>query len=261
MEEQKPKSALLELSNIVTCSQGFEVLRGLSHSFIEGSCSVIMGTAGSGKSSLLKVTAGLMLPDSGSVLFKGKDLEKMSRRELEGFYKLNGFAFQDSALWSNQSIGDNLILPLLAIDRHLPKEDALKKAREWAGRVGYDESLSYRPAQLSLGEQKLVSLARALIIDPQIIFLDEPTAFLDDAACERLLSISLDLKRRGKTLIAATHSTQFAAQVADELVIMNQGAITAKGPFDKVRRMDDDIVRAVMGNQMREAGIRGGSST
>lgn len=248
------QDAAIILEDIVAQSQGYEVLRGVSHSFREGRATVIMGTAGAGKSTLIKVAAGLQVPDSGRVVYRGRDLSRMSAKELKAFYLSNGFAFQDSALWANQSIGDNLILPLLAIDRRMPRAKALERAKRFASMLGYAESLGSRPSQLSLGEQKLISIARALIVDPTVVFMDEPTAFLDDAACERIIQLSLDLKRKGKTIIAVTHSTEFAALVADDLLVMNQGMVSAAGAYNDLIGMEDGIIRAVMGRKMRDGG-------
>ncbi len=252
MEETKAEGPVLALEDIVAESQGYEVLRGASCSFAAGRAAVIMGTSGAGKSTLLKAAAGLLVPDSGRVLFRGKDLSRMSRKELDAFHFSKGFAFQDSALWANQSIGDNLVLPLLALDPRMPRAKALARAKRYAELLGYGESLGWRPSQLSLGEQKLISIARALVVEPDIVFMDEPTAFLDDAACERVFQIAIDLKAKGKTLIAVTHSTEFAALVADDLLVMHQGAVTASGSYNELVGMEDGIVRAVMGKKSRE---------
>jgi phospholipid/cholesterol/gamma-HCH transport system ATP-binding protein len=255
MEEIKPTEngqAILALEDIVALTQGYEVLSGVSCSFRQGRATIIMGTAGAGKSTLIKVAAGLVVPDSGKVMFRGKELSRMTKKELAAFYFSNGFAFQDSALWANQSIGDNLVLPLLALDPRTPRAKALEKAKRFADLLGYKESLGSRPSQLSLGEQKLISIARALIVEPEIVFMDEPTAFLDDAACERVFQLALELKDKGKTLVAVTHSTEFAALVADDLLVMNQGTVTAAGTYNELIGMEDGIVRAVMGRKARE---------
>lgn len=254
MEEAGAAGEAIRLEGIVAQSQGYEILRGVDCSFREGRATVIMGTAGAGKSTLIKVAAGLHVPDSGTVLYRGRDLSRMTGKELSAFYHSNGFAFQDSALWANQSIGDNLVLPLLAIDRRMPRDKALERAKRYAAMLGYVESLGSRPSQLSLGEQKLVSIARALIVDPTVVFMDEPTAFLDDAACERVFQLALDLKRKGKTIIAVTHSTEFAALVADDLLVLNQGTVSASGSYNDLIGMEDGIIRAVMGRKMREGG-------
>jgi phospholipid/cholesterol/gamma-HCH transport system ATP-binding protein len=259
METTEPETPILELKDVVCASQAYEVIKGVSCAFRQGRATVIMGTSGAGKSTLIKAAAGIIVPDSGKVLFRGKDLSRMPKKELEAFYFSNGFAFQDSALWANMSIGDNLVLPLLAIDQRLPRARALERAKRYAKALGYADSLGWRPSQLSLGEQKLVSIARALVVEPELVFMDEPTAFLDDAACERIFQIALDLKAKGTTIVAVTHSTEFAALVADDLLVMNQGTVTAAGSYNELVGMDDGIVRAVMGRKARE-GRREGAS-
>jgi len=248
---QAAPSPLLELHEVATMTQGYEVLRGASCSFKEGRTAFIMGTSGAGKSTLIKVAAGLSWPDSGSVLYRGRALGAMNKRELADYYKAYGFAFQDSALWANQSIGENLSLPIRVIEPRIKPAELQARVRGVLSVLGYDESLSQRPAQLSLGEQKIISIARAMVVDPSILFMDEPTAFLDDASLQRVMRAILDYKRRGRTVIVVTHSAELAFSAADDLVVVHQGRVVAQGDFDELSASDDAIVQSVLRRSAR----------
>jgi phospholipid/cholesterol/gamma-HCH transport system ATP-binding protein len=251
-------AACFTLENIALARGGFKVLNGLSCQFEESRVSAVMGAAGAGKSTLLKVCAGLAVPDGGRVLFRGEDIAKLNRRGLAAFYASNGFAFQDSALWANQSIGENLILPQLIANEKLSRREAESRAREWANRLGYAEKLAARPATLSLGEQKIISIARALVADPEVLFFDEPTAFLDGPAGERVMRLTEELKERGKTVILVTSSVEYARLCADKIFILHAGKLRAQGSHADLLGLADRVVRAALGG--REGRARGGKN-
>jgi ABC-type transporter Mla maintaining outer membrane lipid asymmetry ATPase subunit MlaF len=219
----------------VSVRQGdFEILRELTASFHLEDCTFIVGKAGGGKSTLLKTAAGLIVPDSGAVFFRGKSLFRMSRADEMEFRRVTAFAFQDAALWANQSIYNNLSLPLSLHYSRLDKKEADRRILNAVARVGYTESLSLRPVSLSTGEQKLISLARCLVIDPDVYFMDEPTASLDDESVDRLVDLMKELKASGKSLIVVSHDARLIAELADQLCVVSNGSITGFGPLEKV---------------------------
>ncbi|MFA6508072.1 MAG: ATP-binding cassette domain-containing protein [Treponemataceae bacterium] len=227
----------VELAEVTVRFGEYEVLRNLSASFPVAQATFIIGKAGSGKSTLLKTAAGLVVPDDGSVFRLGKDLARMNRVEETEFRKSSAFAFQDAALWANQSIYNNLTLPLFLHFPHMPKTELDKRVRETALRVGYSESLALRPADLSAGEQKLISLARAIILDPELIFLDEPTASLDEDSVERVLEIIGEFKAAGKTLIVISHRARVIAELADFLCVVSEGKVVNFGPAEQIAQL------------------------
>jgi ABC-type multidrug transport system ATPase subunit len=227
-------------------SQGFKILNGVSCAFESGRVSVIMGATGSGKTALLKVCAGLLIPDGGRVLFRGKDLATMGKRELASFRAAGGFAFQDSALWENMSIGDNLILPQLVSGKAATRAEAEARARDCANRLGYAEKLSARPATLSFGEKKLIGIARALAADPEILYLDEPNAFLDEPSRVRVREVTRERRSAGKTVITVSHSLRYARDCADKVYIMHAGKLRAQGGLDELLASTDRVTRAVL---------------
>jgi phospholipid/cholesterol/gamma-HCH transport system ATP-binding protein len=166
----------------------------------------------------------------------GADLSRMGRAEEIEFRRTSAFAFQDAALWANQSIYNNLTLPLAVHEPGLSKTESDRRVKEAALRVGYAESLALRPADLSAGEQKLVSLARALILDPELVFMDEPTASLDEEAVGRVAAIIGELRAAGRTLIAVSHRARVIAEHADYLCVVANGKIADFGPAESVAR-------------------------
>jgi ABC-type methionine transport system ATPase subunit len=183
------------------------------------------GESGSGKSTALKIAAGLLPPDKGAVFWRGRNIGHLNRAgELE-FRRDTGFVFQDAALWQNVSLHENLDLPLRL---HFPKmaaparEARIKKVVSW---TGFTKSLVIRPALLSPGEQKLVGFARALVCGPKILFLDEWTASLDSEAAERLTQVTALFKKSGGTLVFASHDITLIKSLADDIVVMENGKI------------------------------------
>ncbi|GAB1482576.1 amino acid ABC transporter ATP-binding protein [Treponema sp.] len=216
-------NAIIELKDICAFSGDFEVIPDLSVTFFEGRTCCLVGKAGSGKSTLLKVAAGLLIPERGQVIYKGRSLSKMNRSEELEFRKKSAFAFQDSALWGNQSIYNNLSLPLALHEPNLPKAESDKRVLEIARRVGYSEGLGFRPVDLSIGEQKLISLARALILNPELLFLDEPTSSLDEDSVDTLLKVLKEYKSLDHTIIAVTHDSRLIAELSDDICVVAAG--------------------------------------
>jgi phospholipid/cholesterol/gamma-HCH transport system ATP-binding protein len=222
------------------------LFEGLSLTVPIGQCTVLMGPSGAGKSTLLRLGAGLIPPLGGRIEFRGVAWADLSDHDNAAVREGMGFAFQNGALWANKSVYQNLELPYLY---HRPKADRqeVRDAVAKAARLtGIQAELALRPSQLSLGEQKLVSLARALVMDPAVLFLDDPTGSLDAQATEKQLSLFQDLKRLGRTLVLVTQDPTVTARVADRLVLMKAGAVLTEGTFAEVTRNPDPAVVAIL---------------
>ncbi len=224
----------VELKGIGASSGGYKILHELDALFPARECSVILGSAGSGKSTLLKVAAGLIVPDEGEVLIQGKNLFKFSSRQEQEFRANTGFVFQNAALWQNKSIFDNVSLPLRVHRHEMAEKEMRALVSSLLIKLGYDEEISMRPAELSAGEQKLVSLARAVVLDPSLVFLDDPTGNLDEDAEDRIYSLLVDLKIRKATIIIVTNNSELAYRFADNLGVIKNGRMIAFGPYDDV---------------------------
>lgn len=216
-------------------------------------CTVLMGPSGGGKSTLLRLAAGLIFPDSGRVLLAGHDWSELSDRENTEFRKSLGFCFQKGALWANKSVYQNIELPYQYHHPQADRQQVRDAVARAAQRAGIQKILGTRPSQLSLGEQKLASLARALILDPPILFLDDPTGGLDAQATERLIELFNDLKKQGRTLFLVTQEPAVTARLADHLVLVKSGRILASGPFAEVVRNPDPEVTAILTSVLSQA--------
>jgi phospholipid/cholesterol/gamma-HCH transport system ATP-binding protein len=237
----------IELRSIRFVRGGYEVLHDFSLSLESGETLFAMGGAGAGKSVLLKTAAGISLPVEGEVFFRGKSLARMSPREEAAFRKASGFVFQDAALWANQSLYDNLALPLRLHEPRWSKADIERAVRRAVELVGYSEDLRVRPAELSSGERKLVGLARALVLDPELLFMDDPTAGLDEASAARVPDIVEALKKRGRSILVSSAVSEFASRCADSIAVLIGGSLAARGAYSEAAAWTESGVRAVTG--------------
>jgi phospholipid/cholesterol/gamma-HCH transport system ATP-binding protein len=245
-------SELIGLRGVSVLSEGHESIAGVDLSVIEGACTLIMGPSGSGKSTLLKVAAGLMPPDRGTVTLRGEDLGLLGERRLAEFRRINGFVFQDGALWENLTIFDNLALPLRVHFPELGEQAIRERVLETLERGRLADSPDLRPAQLSVGERKIASFLRAAITEPQVVFLDEPTLSVDHTMTELITGMIRSLKARHCTILAVTHDPRLASLIADRLAVIDAGRLVAEGPFDEVKRSDDPRVRSALARVLGE---------
>jgi ABC-type multidrug transport system ATPase subunit len=216
---------IIELKNIVFTAQRDTIIRGVSARFFPGTATALSGSAGSGKSSVLKIAAGLIIPDEGSVWYNGEDASAFNRAAFINFHRKCAFVFQDSALWANQSLREILELPL-SVQYPLLTPDERSARIAWAlDAVGYQKDLEIRPDRLSTGEQKLIAFARALLSQPELLFLDEWTESLDDDSAQRLFEIVMRYKKERKTIIFISHNVKIVRALADTILVMSGGAL------------------------------------
>ncbi|GHV66221.1 hypothetical protein AGMMS49928_00370 [Spirochaetia bacterium] len=218
-------SALIEMDKVSFSAQNQDILREVSCVFEEAKTTALAGPPGCGKSSMLKLSAGLLIPSGGAVRFRGKDIVKMNRAENLAFRRETAVVFQDSALWANQDISQILELPLrLHFPRMAPAERK-KRIAEVLEVVGYRKKLSIRPSNLSMGEQKLVAFARALVCRPVLLYLDEWTESLDVSGAQRLISLVKEKKELHHTVIFVSHDLRIIRDLADQIIMMQDGQI------------------------------------
>ena len=205
----------------------------------------LLGRSGTGKSVTLKHIVGLMKPDSGRVLVRGKDVPSLSRRELAGVRKTMGFLFQNSALFDSISVGENVAFPLR---RHTdwPEAKIREVARARLADVGLEQDYQKMPADLSGGMKKRAALARAMALDPDILLVDEPSAGLDPITSDEIDALLVDLKKKGTTLVVVTHNIPSARHVGDELAMLHEGKVIVRGTAEELDRSDNEMVRAFM---------------
>jgi ABC-type lipoprotein export system ATPase subunit len=244
---------MVSLRNVTLRLGSQVVLHDISVEIPAGRSTVVVGPSGCGKSMLLKVAAGIIVPDEGEVLWNGRPLERMSRRELQELRRTNGFVFQDAALWENQTLAENLALPL-RVHEPAPAPAEIERIMErLCGELGFRDPLSSRPAQLSIGEQKVVSFMRALVRSPTLLFVDDPTASVDHAAAARMLAVIKRYREAGTTLVVVTQSPQLASMVADHVVVLRGGELLIAGPTADVVRTRRPEVLEILSEILTEA--------
>lgn len=237
---------IIELVGVGITFAGETVVSDISLGFPRGRTVVVIGATGSGKSQLLKAAAGLVIPEEGEVLFEGRDIGKMNYRDYQRMQARTGFMFQDAALWSNMSLREHLSLPMLAAEPQLHEEELDRRIAAAMADVDLLRDPGSRPAALSQGERKLLSYLRATVTDPEVIFLDEPTSFLDLKGSRLVVSGIDRFREEQKTLIVATHDQALGARIADLLVVLHRGRVVAAGPHYDIMESDDPAVREVL---------------
>ena len=218
----------------------------LSLSFRRGLTTMVTGASGSGKSLTLKVAAGLIVPDSGTVFFEGQSIQDMGDQEYQRMQARTGFHFQDAALWSNQSLKAKLALPLLAADPGMSDAAVSDRIAEAFGSVGLSVDDSLRPAAVSMGQRKMISFLRAVITEPEILFLDDPGSFLDQGSLRQLLARVQSFKDRGRTIAVATNNRLIGETLADRVMVLPQGRLLAEGPYRDIMGSEDPVLTAVL---------------
>ncbi|GHV94797.1 ABC transporter ATP-binding protein [Spirochaetia bacterium] len=237
-------AGIIELKNISFTAQNRRICRDLFYEFDTGKTTALVGPAGGGKSTMLKLAAGLAVPDSGEILYKGKNVALMTRKENLEFRREGAFVFQDSALWANQNLYQILDLPLRI---HFPAMG--KKEREYrieavAAEVGYKKDMSVRPSRLSMGEQKLIAFARALLCRPSLLYLDEWTESLDETAAQRLIRLVRRRRDEGVSIILVSHDMRIVRELADVVVMVLGGQIFLRLTREQMDE-DEDLRRYV----------------
>jgi len=220
-----------------------EVLHGLSFEVHRGETLVVMGGSGSGKSTTLRTLVGLEKASSGQVIINGVDISKAAAREMDAVRKRIGLVFQGGALIGSLSVGGNIALPLLEHTALDPStiEVMVRIKLEQVGLSGFE---NYSPSQLSGGMKKRAAFARAMALDPEILFFDEPSAGLDPITAAGIDDLILSLKKAyGLTIVVVTHELASAFLIADRIILIDHGKIAAMGPVDEVRNSQDPRVR------------------
>jgi phospholipid/cholesterol/gamma-HCH transport system ATP-binding protein len=234
---------MITVTNIRKRYDSRKVLDGVSFALDRGKITYIFGTSGGGKSTLLKIMVGALRPDEGSVLFGETVLTDLRGRELDPFRKKIGMLFQHGALLNSLTVGENVALPMR---EHTTLDDNIitimvKMKLELVGLRDFEDLY---PGQLSGGMQKRVALARALALDPETVFFDEPTSGMDPISAAVITKLIGDLNRLlGITCVVVTHAVEEAMKVADRIILLYMGKVLADGAPGEIRASADPIVQ------------------
>jgi phospholipid/cholesterol/gamma-HCH transport system ATP-binding protein len=237
-------SCIIEMKDVSFWAQGRRRVRDFSFPFEERKTTALIGPSGSGKSTVLKLAAGLIPPNGGEVLFRGRDIARMSRQENLSFRREAAVVFQDSALWENQNLFQMLELPLRMHFPAMSKIEREKRIESVVSEVGYKKDMGIRPAGLSMGEQKLLAFARAMMCRPELLYLDEWTESLDNNAAQRLVNMVKNLKNKGASIIMVSHDIQIIRELADIVVMILGGQIFLRLTKEQIDG-DEDLGRYI----------------
>ncbi len=263
--------ALLEVKNIKKTFGKTEVLKDISFSLEKGKVLSIIGSSGSGKTTILRCITGLETADSGTIsvgdrfVFDSNRTEKFSREEKRENQLCTGLVFQSFNLFPQYTVLKNVVLAKELIvkaelkknkvhgeDRKLALTKIEEEAKEIIGSVGLSEKLYSYPCELSGGQQQRVAIARALMLSPQILCFDEPTSALDPEITGEVLKVIGSLAKQGRTMIIVTHEMGFAKEISDEVIFMDNGVISEQGtPTDIFENPKGERLKSFLNSTLR----------
>ena len=223
----------------------FHALNGIDEEIRKGEVVVIVGPSGSGKSTFLRSLNLLEVPDKGHIYFEGVDITDKSNDIFKMREKM-GMVFQQFNLFPNMTVKENITLSPIKT-KGVSKADAEAKAMELLEKVGLKDKADAYPYQLSGGQQQRVSIARALALQPKILFFDEPTSALDPELTAEVLKVIRQLASEHMTMIIVTHEMQFAREVSDRIIFMEQGVIVEEGSPEALFTTENARVREFIG--------------
>lgn len=251
MSNAKPVKTI-QVTDLVTHYGSKKILNNVCLDVNEGEVMVIMGGSGSGKSSLLRYMLGLNKPSSGHIKLLGKDITKMSANELHQMKKNIGVAFQGGALFGSMTVAENIQLPLrehAKLDENTMRIMSQMKL-EVVNLAGFEDLM---PAQLSGGMIKRAALARAIVLDPKLLFFDEPSAGLDPVVSAELDELILRLKEAmNMSIVVVTHELESAFKIADRITVLDRGEILMCGTVDEVKKSDNQRIYNLLHRQPRK---------
>lgn len=235
---------LLECRGLSAGHAGVPVLEGIDLQVRRGEIVALLGGSGSGKSTLLRTVTGLLPPLAGSVLLFGEPFHQLDEKQQNALRRRTGLLFQQDALFGSMSLLDNLALPLRELT-HLPEPVVHELARMKLGLVGLGRLVDRRPSQMSGGQRRRAGLARASVLDPELVFCDEPSAGLDPVVAAEIDELLVQFRDvLGITLVVVTHHLESIRTIADRAIMVGRGRIIAEGTIDELDRSTDPDVHA-----------------
>lgn len=237
------REIIISVKNLTKSFGDRRILNGVSLDVYEGETIVVMGGSGCGKSTFLRHLIGSIRPDSGEVWMFGKNIAKSSDDEMDQIRKKFGMLFQSGALFDSMTVGENIALPLKEHTKldHDIINIIVKMKLELVGLRGFENLM---PSQLSGGMKKRVGLARAIVMDPKIVFYDEPTAGLDPVMTGVVDKLTIDLTKKLQiTSVVVTHDMNSVFRIADRIVMLHQGNIVQIGSPDEIKNSKNPLVQ------------------
>ena len=240
---------IIKIRNLHTSYGKREILKGINLDIFQDETLVILGRSGCGKSTLLRHIVGLQKPTGGDIIVKGINMATAEDNETENILKKTGMLFQGAALFNSMTVGDNVSLPLV---EHTPLEESTIKimTRMKLDLVGLSGFETFMPSQLSGGMKKRAALARALSMDPEILFCDEPSAGLDPIVAAGIDHLLLKLKKAFRmTIIVVTHELASVFLIADRIALLHEGKVIFLGSREEMKENTNPIIKQFLERQ------------
>lgn len=235
---------MIRLANVCKVYDGKYALRDINLNIKKGETVAVIGGSGSGKSTLLQLLVGLIRPDSGEIYIGGQETTKLTEKELDKVRLNMGMVFQYSALFDSMTVGENVAFGLRE-HKHLPEVEIQRIIREKLDLVGLPGVENKLPGELSGGMKKRVGLARAIAIEPEIIFYDEPSSGLDPITTTKIDELIVDMQHKlGVTSVVVTHDMASACRIADRIAMVYEGELIAVDTVKKFQELQDERVQA-----------------
>lgn len=221
------------------------VLQGVNLALHKRENLAVLGRSGTGKSVLIKIIVRLLKQDSGRVVVLGEEVANLHEKELMAMRLRIGFSFQNSALYDSMTVGENLKFPLVRNVRNLGKKEITTAVEEVLDAVGLIETIDQMPSELSGGQKKRIGIARTLILRPQIMLYDEPTAGLDPITCIEINNLINQVREQYNTSsIVITHDLSCAKTTSDRVAMLFDGVFIKEGTFDEVFSSSDERIKS-----------------
>lgn len=243
---------IIEVENLVAHYGERVILNDINLGIRTGEIRVIMGGSGSGKTTLMRNLLGLNTPSSGSIRILGKDITRISKRELYAIRRKMGVAFQGGALLGSMSVAENIELPLR---QHTKLDESTirimsRMKLEVVNLAGFENLM---PSELSGGMLKRAALARSIVMDPDMLFFDEPSAGLDPVVSAELDELILRLKdAMNVTIVVVTHELESAFKIADRITVLGQGNVLMTGTVNEVQHSDNEVIQDMLNRRPRD---------
>lgn len=238
------RKAIIRIRDLKKAFGDQEILTGVNLDIPEGSICGIVGQSGTGKSVLFKSIMGMIKPDSGRVWYRDTELTDLPYLELVAIRRKFGYAFQNAALFDSMSVGENIAFPLREVLGLRDRREIDRRVREMLEWIELPGIESKRPDELSGGMRKRVGVARSLVMQPDVLFFDEPTTGLDPVLSETINNLVVRVNRELRvTCILITHDIPAAFRISDQLAFLHRGTIVAEGTPAEVAASDHELVR------------------
>jgi phospholipid/cholesterol/gamma-HCH transport system ATP-binding protein len=238
------KELVISIKGLYKSFGDLDVLKGIDFTLFKGENVAVLGKSGSGKSVLIKIIVGLLTPDEGEVIVLGKQVDKLCCAELDALRLRIGFSFQSSALYDSMSVYENLAFPLTMNVKNLSKKEVDFAVEEVLDAVSLSDKLHQMPSDLSGGQRKRIGIARTLILKPEIMLYDEPTAGLDPITSTEIIELINEVQQKFKTSsVIITHDLTCAKNTSGRIAMLLDGKFLKMGNFKEVFDTDNEQVK------------------